>query len=193
MEPFLAALAAFALVFIAELGDRTQFVLFALATRHPRGPLFLGAAAGFLVQTLLAVLVGDRLGAFLPTRIVLWVGAGLFLALGLLTLASAIRWRPETDEEGAPPTRRGALITAFLFVLVAELGDKTQIASATLAATWGHPVAVFLGALLALLVSAALALLLGGFVARRLPARLVRFIAAGAFLVAGLVMAVLAG
>jgi Ca2+/H+ antiporter, TMEM165/GDT1 family len=192
VDALLAALAAFGLVFLAELGDRTQFVLFALATRFPKWPLFLGAAGAFFLQTLLAVLIGERFGAWLPLEVVLLVGAAVFLVLGTLTLYGAVRWRPEGDEEQAPPSKRGAFLTAFLFVLIAELGDKTQIAAATLSATLGHPVAVFTGSFLALLAGAALALLLGGIIATRLPARTVRFIAAAAFLLAGILMIVLA-
>ncbi len=192
METLLAFLAAFGLVFIAELGDRTQFVLFALATRHPRGPLFLGAGAAFLVQTLLAVFVGDRFAAWLPTGIVLLLGALVFLVLGTLALKSALTTQGEEHEAPQTRTRKSGFVTAFLFVLLAELGDKTQIATAALTATSSAPVATFLGAFLALLASTAMALLLGRWVALKLPARTTGVLAAVIFLAAGVLMAVLA-
>jgi Ca2+/H+ antiporter, TMEM165/GDT1 family len=183
LEALVAFAAAFGLVFLAELGDRTQLVLFALATRHPRLPLFLGAAAAFLVQTFLAVLVGDRLGVILPTPLVLLAGAALFLVMGAFALRAALRHEEEAVE--AVPSRRGAFLTAFGFVLVAELGDKTQLAAAALAAASRAPVATFLGASLALLASAAFALALGRIVATRFNGRTVRFAAAAGFLLAG--------
>lgn len=190
VEASLAALVAFGLVFMAELGDRTQFVLFALATRHPRLPLFAGASLAFFLQTLLAVFIGDRVAAWLPVSIVLLLGAVVFLVLGALALKGAIWWPDEEDDTPRPPSKRGGFLTAFLFVLIAELGDKTQIAAAALAATSDAAVATFLGAMSALLASAALALLLGRWVALRLPARFTRFLVAGVFLAAGLLMVV---
>lgn len=188
MEPWLAALTAFALVFLAELGDRTQFVLFALATRHPRGPLFFGAVCAFAVQTGVAVVLGDRLHAWLPTGLVLWLGGAVFLVLGGFALVSAWRSRAATDAPETPPPRYGAFVTALLFVLIAEAGDKTQIAAASLAAATGAPVATFVGAFFALAASAGLALVVGVFVARRFSAGAVRWVAAGAFILAGSLM-----
>ncbi len=191
MEPWLVALTAFALVFLAELGDRTQFLVFALATRHPRWTVFAGAACAFAVQTFVAVLLGGRLGSWLPTRLVLSIGGAVFLVLGGFSLWNA--WRPGGLEgpdrhDAAPAGKRGAFVSVSLLVLLAELGDKTQIAAGAWTAATGAPVATFIGAFAALLASAGLALLLGVFVTRWLSVGTVRGVAAGAFIVAGALM-----
>lgn len=148
--------AAFGLVFIAEFADKTQVMLVALAARGQALRTWLGAVAAFLVLSAAAALVGGLLGGLLAPRVVALAGGILFIVFGLLAL------RGEEDEEGL--VRRAGFLPAFVLILVAELGDKTQLATAALAAQ-GHPAAVGLGAFLAL--AALLAVLAGGWLAAR--------------------------
>lgn len=184
-----SAALAFGVILLAEVGDKTQLVLITLALRGHKKALFAGAAAAFLVLTTVAVVAADLVARLLPPFWLALIGAALFLAFGVLTLREGIVGDKEEDDEPpaiGPAARRSAFLAAFGLVAVAEMGDKTQIAIALLAANTGEPLAVGLGGWLALTILALLALLLGGVLARRLPQRTLRIIAGIVFLVVGL-------
>lgn len=186
MDP-LTALTTFAAVFPAELPDKTMVASMVLATRyrHPWS-VWAGATLAFVVHVTVAVLAG-RLLTLLPARPVQLVVAGLF-ALGAVML-----WREggdvdEADEaELAAAAALGPLAVAqraFIVVFLAEWGDLTQLATASLAAGSGEPWSVFVGALIALSAVAALAVIAGRTILRVLPVKIVR--RAAALLFAGL-------
>jgi Ca2+/H+ antiporter, TMEM165/GDT1 family len=180
------ALTTFAVVLPAELPDKSLFASLVLGTRYRPLPVFVGVAAAFAVHVTVAVAVG---GAFslLPERLVLLVVAALFAGgAGLLLLG-----RGEEPDEEAPAATGGSqaaprvVLTAFGVVFLGEWGDITQVTTANLAARYGDPLSVGIGALLALWTAAALALTLGRGLVRRVPARLLRRLT-------GVVLAVLA-
>lgn len=184
------ALTAFAVVFVAELGDRTQLLLFGLATRHRTGPIVAGLVAGYATTTVLGVLVGAALGAALPDTAVR-VGGGLaFLGFAVWTLLSG-RDDDGDDEETAAvqeatnPLLLAGSIAGALFL--SELGDKSQLATATLAAE-GDAVAVAVGALLGILASGGLGVVAGRLLADRIDPRVLRWVSAALFAVFGVVM-----
>lgn len=171
-------LAALGLVFVAEMGDKTQLVALGFGARHRLAPVLAGVVTAYVACTVLSVGVGGLLGAALPTR-------GIGLAGGVLFLAFAV-WNLRDDGDGgtAPDgvagteagVRRGdrsvfASIAVAMFV--AEMGDKTMLATATLAAQ-GHPVPVGIGATLGIVASGTLGVLLGRVLGARLPARATR-------------------
>jgi Ca2+/H+ antiporter, TMEM165/GDT1 family len=169
------ALTTFAVVLPAELPDKSLFASLVLGTRYRPLPVFVGVAAAFAVHVTVAVAVG---GAFslLPERLVLLVVAALFAGgAGLLLLGHG----EEPDEE-APAATRGSqaaprvALTAFGVVFLGEWGDITQVTTANLAARYGDPLSVGIGALLALWTAAALALTVGRGLVQRVPARLLR-------------------
>jgi Ca2+/H+ antiporter, TMEM165/GDT1 family len=170
------ALTTFAVVLPAELPDKSLFASLVLGTRYRPLPVFVGVAAAFAVHVTVAVAVG---GAFslLPERLVLLVAAALFAGgAGLLLLGRG----EEPDEEAAAATGGSqaaplrVALTAFGVVFLGEWGDITQVTTANLAARYGDPLSVGIGALLALWTAAALALTLGRGLVQRVPARLLR-------------------
>jgi putative Ca2+/H+ antiporter (TMEM165/GDT1 family) len=178
----LTALTTFAAVFPAELPDKTMVASMVLATRyrHPWA-VWAGATLAFVIHVTVAVLAG-RLLTLLPERPVQLVVAGLF-ALGAVML-----WREggEVDDESdvATVAAVGPLAVAqraFLVVFLAEWGDLTQLATASLAAGSGEPWSVFVGALLALSAVAAIAVVAGRTILRVLPVKVVRRVAAVLF------------
>lgn len=186
--------AAFLLILLAEFGDKTQLVLVTLALRGQRGRLLAGAAVAFALLTAVAVLAADLIARVLPPFWIGLIGGALFLVFGLLTLREGIVGE-EAHEPSERPGRfarlaRGPFTLAFLLVSAAELGDKTQIAVAVLAAETGDPIAVGLGGWLALVLLSALALLVGAFLAERLPGRAIRIAAGIIFLVVGILLLV---
>jgi putative Ca2+/H+ antiporter (TMEM165/GDT1 family) len=182
---FAAAAAAFGLIFIAELGDKTLLTVLLLSTRYRPVPIFLGAAAAFLVHTSLAVAFG-QVFAFLPQLWVRWASAALFAIFGVLLLVR----RPERPEGAAEerPTH-GPFATAFAFIFLAEWGDMTQILTAALvaksSASLGRlagSLAVFAGATGGLWLGTLVAVVVGTTIGKRLPERGVRVVAGLAFL-----------
>lgn len=180
-------LAAFGLVFLAELGDKTQLVALGFGARHRLAPVVIGVALAYAATNLLSVVVGGLLGAALPTRAIGIVGGLLFLGFAAWTLLSA----PEDDDEEVDGGGGGRSVVASVAVamFVAELGDKTMLATATLAAK-GDPVLVWLGATGGIIASGMLGVLLGRAFGARLPERVTRVGSAVLFAVFGVVLVV---
>jgi putative Ca2+/H+ antiporter (TMEM165/GDT1 family) len=178
-------LETFGIVFLAELGDKTQLAAVALATRFPPRRAFVGIALAFALLNGAAVAVGRGLFALVPHGWVQASSAALFLMFGALTLRGGDR--DEEPEESK--VRGGPIATSFLLILFAELGDKTQIATATLAAQYALPVAVFVASTLALWLVSAMGLWLGARLTRRIPMAIVHRAAGLAFVAFGLLSA----
>jgi len=184
------ALAAFAVVFVAEFGDRTQLLIATLAARHALVPVFGGLALGYALTNLLAVVVGSLLGAALPEQAVGIVGGLLFLGFAVWTLLGDED--DEDDEDGPDGDGRSRLAVALgitAAIVVSELGDKSMLATATLA-TDGDPVAVWVGATLGILAAGGVGAVVGRVVGDRVPARALRLGSAALFAVFGVVLIV---
>ncbi|HEY5888395.1 MAG TPA: TMEM165/GDT1 family protein [Acidimicrobiales bacterium] len=180
MESLLAALG---LVFIAELGDKTQLVALGFGARYRLAPVLTGVAAAYALTNLLSVVVGGLLGAAFPTRAIGLVGGGLFIGFALWTLRSG-----DDDDDGVAATDdRSVVLSVAAAMFVAELGDKTMLATATLAAQ-GDPVMVWLGATIGIILSGTLGVLLGRFFGARLPERVTRIGSAVLFAGFGVVL-----
>jgi putative Ca2+/H+ antiporter (TMEM165/GDT1 family) len=171
----------FGIIFLAELPDKTALAVLILSTRYRAGYVFAGVAAAFVLHVVLAVAAGSVL-ALLPYR---WLQG----TSGLLFLAGAamLLWKRQDDEEQVRrPADQGfwkVVGTGFTLILVAEFGDLTQIMTANLAARYGAPLAVGIGAVLGLWGVAGLGILGGRTLMRYVRLRLITQIAAGAMAV----------
>lgn len=181
MELAVAA-TVFGLVFAAELPDKTALASLVLGSRYRPVFVFAGVAAAFALHAALAVAVGSLL-ALLPHRVVEAVVAVLFIAGAVLLL----RGRQEHEDENLSVRRQAGFwrvaATSFAVVLVAEFGDLTQILTAGLAARYHDPIAVGIGAVLALWSVAALAVAGGRALLRVMPLTWISRLAAVAMLV----------
>jgi Ca2+/H+ antiporter, TMEM165/GDT1 family len=191
-----AALTTFLLILPAELPDKTMVATLVLATRYRAPLVWIGVAAAFCVQCLVAVTAGGLL-TLLPRRPVLAVTAGLFAVGAAVMLRHA---RHAAEEEAAEereyearvrPGQRGWRVSllAFGVLFAAEWGDLSQLATAGLAARYREPLSVFLGAWAALALVALLAVLLGRTLLRVIPLAAVRLVAAGLFSLAAVLTA----
>ena len=162
-------LAALGLVFIAELGDKTQLVALGFGARYRLAPVLAGVVAAYAVTNLFSVVIGGLLGAALPTRAIGLGGGVVFLGFAAWTLASG----QEVDEEAPEVGDRSVFVTVAVAMFVAELGDKTMLATATLAAQ-GDPVLVWVGATIGIILSGSLGVLVGRAFGARLPERATR-------------------
>lgn len=187
-----------ALIFPAELPDKTFIATLVLATRFPRRAVWLGVIAAFAVQVTIAVLAGGVL-SLAPERLVYGIvfvlfsiGAIILLRQGLTSRTAALA-QAETEiaeTENAEqithmPLRPGFLMvftTSFAVIFTAEWGDLSQLFTAGLAARTGDPLSVGIGAWIALATVAALATFIGGYVQDRFPLYRIRLVS-GAILV----------
>ena len=177
-------LGVFALIFVAELPDKTMIATLIMGSRYRPVLIWIGATLAFAIHVTIAVLAG-RLLALLPHR---WVEAvtALLFAGG----AAYLLFVPEKEEEvegeeeveDAPPGLK-PIGTAFVVIFVGEFGDLTQILTANLAAKYHQPVSVFIGAFAALTSVAALGAFGGRALLRVLPLTVIR--KAGGVLLAG--------
>jgi Ca2+/H+ antiporter, TMEM165/GDT1 family len=172
--------AAFAVVFLAELGDKTQLVALTLAAQHQAARVLLALGAAILVLQTLSVTAGALLSRAVPDRATA-VGAGLlFLGFAVWTW----RGRDADDDGDEGPGATGLLGVAGAFFL-AELGDKTMLTTAGLAADHGA-VPVWIGSTLAMLASTVLAVVAGRALTAKVSPRTLRSVGAAAFAVVGL-------
>ncbi len=184
MAGLLVAGIVFGTVFVAEMPDTSGLASFVLGTRYRPGWVFAGAAAAFAVHVVLAVTLGSLLG-LLPHRIVQLAVAAVFLIGAVLVLRADDGDEALRDKASATGFWAVAA-TSFAVILLAELGDLSDIMIANLAARYHDPVAVGLGSVLALWAVTALAVTGGQKLSRILPVRWITRLAA-------LVMVVMAG
>lgn len=178
-----AILQAFLTVFPAELPDKTMVATIVLTTRYKR-PLWVwvGAVSAFSIHVVVAVAAGSAIG-LLPEVIVKSVVTALF-AIGALLLFRAARQSEEEETDDlvvANSTIRSTVLGSFGLILLAEWGDLTQLATASLAASSGNPVATGIGALVALASVAAIAASFGRQLVARVPLNKVNYIGAAVF------------
>jgi len=168
-------LGAFALIFVAELPDKTMIATLILGSRHRPLLVWIGATAAFAVHAGVAVLAG-RLLALLPHAWVEGVTALLFAggAVYLLVVSEEEEEREGAEEVEAAPTGLRPAATAFLVIFVGEFGDLTQILTANLAAKYHQPLSVFVGSFAALAAVAALGAFGGRALLRVLPLSVIR-------------------
>lgn len=176
-------LIAFGLVFVAELGDKTQLVALSLAARYRPLPVLAGLAIAHACTQGLSIAVGGAIGTAVP-RAVVSVAAGLlFLAFAFWTLRSG-----REEGETAIELRGRAVVPAVAAaIFVAELGDKTMLTAATLAAR-GAPLLVWAGGTAGVVAAGAVAVAVGNLLGARLPAATIRRVAAALFAIFGLLL-----
>jgi Ca2+/H+ antiporter, TMEM165/GDT1 family len=184
MEGFMIALAvSFGVIFVAELGDKSQLMALTFATRYKAGVVLAGISIATAVVHLVSVAVGYGLGAAVPTG---WISlaAGLaFLAFGAWT----VRGDTLSDDEKAKASRAGksALWAVGGAFFLAELGDKTMLATITLATQHGW-FGTWIGSTIGMVAADALAILVGRWLGRSLPERAIKYGAAALFAVFGI-------
>ncbi|RKN15442.1 TMEM165/GDT1 family protein [Micromonospora musae] len=184
MEGFLAALViSFGVIFVAELGDKSQLMALAFATRYKPVPVLIGITVATAVVHLASVAIGVGLGSVLPTDWISLIAGVAFLGFAAWTL----RGDSLTEEERrkAEKATKSAILTVGVAFFLAELGDKTMLATITLATQHGW-VGTWIGSTIGMVVADALAILVGRMLGRRLPEKAIQYGAAALFAISGL-------
>lgn len=184
MEDLGSALAiSFGVIFVAELGDKSQLMALTFATRFRALPVIIGITVATAVVHLASVALGVGLGAALPTGWIALIAGLAFLGFGAWTL----RGDKLTDEERrkAERTTKSAIIAVSVAFFLAELGDKTMLATVTLATQHGW-FGTWLGSTVGMVAADALAIGVGRILGRRLPDKTIRYGASVLFAICGL-------
>ncbi|MFP5022744.1 TMEM165/GDT1 family protein [Pseudonocardia phyllosphaerae] len=184
MSGFLVAFAvSFGVVFVAELGDKSQLMALTFATRFKALPVLIGITIATSVVHLVSVAVGYGLGATIPTGWISLVAAIAFLGFGAWTL----RGDSLSDDEEQKAKRAGgsAVVAASVAFFLAELGDKTMLATITLATQYGW-FGVWLGSTIGMVAADALAIVVGRKLGQKLPERTIAIGAAVLFFAFGI-------
>ena len=180
MDAFLISTGVVAL---AEIGDKTQLLAFILATRFKKPiPIIAGILMATLVNHGLAGALGAWLTAMVDPFIMQWVLGVSFIAMAIWTLI------PDNieEEETQIALKLGVFGATLVTFFIAEMGDKTQIATVALAAHYGSPVWVVAGTTLGMLIADVPAVFIGNKLADRIPMTVVHRIAAAIFALLGL-------
>ncbi|MDO8458870.1 MAG: TMEM165/GDT1 family protein [Burkholderiaceae bacterium] len=169
-------------VALAEMGDKTQLLAFILAARFKKPvPIILGILCATLVNHGLAGALGAWITSVVSPDAMRWVLGLSFIAMAIWTLI------PDKieEEETQVAQRLGVFGATLITFFLAEMGDKTQIATVALAAHYGAPLLVVIGTTLGMLIADVPAVFVGNKFAEKIPMKLVHSIAAGIFAVMG--------
>lgn len=178
-----AVLLSFGVIFVAELGDKSQLMALAFAARYKAWPVLVGISIATAFTHAISVAIGAVLGAQIPTDTISIIAGVAFLVFAAWTL----RGDELADDEAHRATRsnRSAVIAASTAFFLAELGDKTMLATITLATQEGV-LGTWIGSTLGMVAADALAIIVGKQLGVRLPERAIRYGAAVLFVVFGL-------
>jgi putative Ca2+/H+ antiporter (TMEM165/GDT1 family) len=197
-----ALVSTLSLVFVAELGDKTQLAVVTQTCKHRRPwPVFLGASLALTLVSLLGALGGQLVGRFIPPIVLRIAAAAAFVVMGAFIAREAIKaFRSSSAGEECPyvPADETCQIgpgwswpafnSTLGLLFVAELGDKTQLAILSLASKHSTPWAVFVGGSLALTLVTGLGVVGGQGLCKIIPERVLLAISAAAFIVMGLLI-----
>ena len=170
-------------VALAEIGDKTQLLAFILAARFKKPlPIIAGILAATIINHGLAGALGAWITAAISPEVLRWVLGASFIAMAAWTLI------PDKieDEETQIASKLGVFGATFVAFFLAEMGDKTQIATIAMAAHYANPWLVVAGTTLGMLIADVPAVLVGDKMANKIPMKLVHSIAAGVFAVLGI-------
>jgi len=190
LESFLAA---FLVIALAELGDKTQIMTISLACRYPRLPVLVGVLSGLAFLSALAVVIGAVLFQFVPIVYVRSAAAIAFIAFGIWTFIEKEEKLEDKECSSSIQDEKKRFLKifskCFLIISSAEFGDKTQLSVIALSASLSEPLAIFLGAVFAFFIVNAPGVFLGKKIAELIPIKYIKiasgilFISLGIFFI----------
>ena len=184
MNGFLYATAlSFAVIFVAELGDKSQLMALTFATRFKPWPVLIAITVATALVHLASVGIGYGLGATFPTDWIALIAGVAFLVFGAWTLRGDKLTKEEKSK--AEMATGSVLIAVGTAFFLAELGDKTMLATITLATQHGW-LGTWVGSTLGMVVADALAIWIGRILGRHLPEKVIKYGAAALFAVFGI-------
>jgi len=168
-------------VTLAEMGDKTQLLAMAFAAKYNAAKVLSGVLIATVLNHAAAVAAGRLLSAVIPLRAVYLLAALSFVIFGLWTIKG-----DSLSGEADKPSRYGPVLTVAAAFFLAEMGDKTQLATVSLAAQYPNALAVLSGTTLGMLTADAAGICIGIIMRRHLPQRTIKWLSAAVFIFFGL-------
>ncbi|MFX1257728.1 MAG: TMEM165/GDT1 family protein [Promethearchaeota archaeon] len=205
----------FGILFLGELGDKTQLIVFNLALEHKKSyKVGIGATIGFGVIVTIGVFFGTLITSFIPIFIVTIISGIIFIIIGILETRNLKKLYQErkrfrsnesiekkeeviekTANENLPPIlrklKKNPYVAGFSFIFLMELGDKTQILTITLASLYPHPFEVWLGSFLALTALAWIGVFFGAAITQKIPKFHLKLVSALIFIFIGFLILIM--
>jgi len=182
----LGFLSSLFLVTLAELGDKTQLLVLSLATRYKPAKVLAGVFIAIFFLQLLAVVVGSAISGLMPMRYLQIIVALSFIGFGIWMFRGDTE--DEEDGEKFKKTRSYGVIAAIAVAFfIAELGDKTQLATISLAASHQSFMGVWFGSTLGMFLADGVAVMIGMLAGKKLPQEKIKYVSAGIFMLFGLI------
>lgn len=180
----LALIISVAAVTLAEMGDKTQLLAMAFATRYKASKVLLGVFIATVLNHAMAVVVGTMITKLDGVQVAIQGIAALsFIFFGLWTIRG-----DQLDGEDKKATKYGAVMTVAIAFFIAEMGDKTQLTTIALAARFPHyPLGVLMGTTTGMLIADGIGIIVGVVLCKRIPERTVKLVSAAAFMIFGFV------
>ena len=178
MSPFWISLIY---VFIAEMGDKTQLVALAFATKYKTLTVLAGVFLATFAVHLISVLLGEAVSHALPIFWIKLLAGASFIFFGLWTL----RGDKLDDDEVKATSKFGPLLTVAVAFFLAELGDKTMLATITIASEQKDFYGVWIGSTIGMVLADGLAIIVGKVMGKNLPEILIKYVGAAVFLISG--------
>jgi Ca2+/H+ antiporter, TMEM165/GDT1 family len=179
MEAFIAS---FLFVVLAEMGDKTQLLAMAFATRYPAYKVLIAVFIATVLNHTLAVAVGHFLTVIIPLEIISLIASISFIVFGLWTLRG-----DSLAGEADRKSRFGPIVTVAIAFFLAEMGDKTQLATISLAVEYRDMAYVLMGTTLGMVVADAIGIGVGVVMQKHIPEKIIKWIAAAVFAVFGFI------
>lgn len=172
---------AFTLIFIAEMGDKTQILAMAFATKYQVKKVLLGIFLGAFLNHGLAVILGSYISNFIPINTIQIIAGFAFVGFSIWTLKS----EDDDEENEEHKSKFGPVITVALAFFIGELGDKTQLTAITLATDAKYPVFILCGTVLGMIVTGGIGIIIGKKLGDKIPEFAIKIIAASVFMFFG--------
>ena len=206
---FATILIVYGVLFVGELGDKTQLIVFNLALEHDKFyKVGIGVTFGFFVLVTIGVFFGTVITKFIPVFIISIISGAVFILIGIIEafnlkkayqeknktnsnveIAKLSEITPETDSKSSK-LRSNPYLAGFIYIFLMELGDKTQLLTISLASLYNAPFEVWIGSFLALISVAWMGILLGGFIARKVPKFYLKVVSATIFILVGIIVVI---
>jgi Ca2+/H+ antiporter, TMEM165/GDT1 family len=171
---------ALLLVVVAEMGDKTQLLAMAMVSKYRAKQVLMGVFIATILNHALAVAAGSYLSSFIPMNVVKIVAAVAFLAFGLWTIRG-----DKLDDEDNRKVKFGPIVTVAIAFFLAEMGDKTQLMTITIAAENQQPLFILMGTTVGMLVADGIGIIGGAWMCRHIPEVYIKWVAGIVFMLFG--------
>ena len=177
-----AFIASFLFVVLAEMGDKTQLLAMAFAAKYSWQKVLIAVFIATILNHALAVLVGQFLTTVIPLDIISFIAALSFIFFGLWTLRG-----DKLEGEDKKERRFGPVITVCIAFFLAEMGDKTQLATISLAVQYRNMFNVLMGTTLGMVVADAVGIIFGIVMRKHIPEKTIKWVSASIFILFGII------